>query len=142
MENAGDLERSELEQRGREVAHVRRAADLVLVEHDISPLGERLLRAGLAVQQRRADDEPVGEKALRLELRAAVLRDGPGLVLLPIGGVLAVEDEVGGDVNRSRARTAGRLGRVARAAHDHVRVRLDVGGMDHHVDLGQLERSP
>ena len=81
MEDAGDLEGGELEEGSGEVGDVRRAADLVLVEDDIVAGGQGLLRPGLAVQERRADDEAV-DGAFGLELRPAVVGNRARLVVL------------------------------------------------------------
>src|SRR5581483_1771475 len=118
-----------------EVRDVRRGADLVLVEDDVVTCCERLLRAGLAVQERRADDEAVDE-AFGLELRPPVVRDGPRLVVFRVRRVLAVEDEVGGDVDEPRPASGG--SDVAGAAEDHFRVCLHVRRVDDGVGGGQL----
>src|SRR5438105_89504 len=141
VEDAGEIGRRELEQRGRDLLDARRSPDLVGVELDVVPERERLLRAGLAVEQRRTDDQRIrmelADELLGGELRLAVARDGARLVVLDIAAVaLAVEDEVGRDVNQPRAGTTGGARDVPRAFDDRaldLGVGLAVGRVDHDV---------
>jgi len=139
VQHAGEVERRELEQRRGEIGDVRRAADLVCVEDDVVAGRKGFLGAGLAVQERRANDEAVDE-ALGLELRLPVGGHGGWFVVLAVRRMLAVEDEVGGEMDEPGAGAVGGGGHVARAADDHVRVGLDVCRVDDDVHLDELER--
>ena len=104
VQDPGDVERRELEQRGGEIGDVRRAADLVR-------RGRRRRRARRAPPAGRAfpyrsdvrTTRPPVNEALGLELRLPVGGDGARLVVLAVGRVLAVEDEVGGEVDEPGA---------------------------------------
>ncbi len=123
-----DVELRELEERRREIADERRAADLVHVELGVAASGEPLLgaRLGLPVQERGADDQrrrvERAYELLRLELRGAVGGDRPRLVLLHVRrALLAVEDEVGREVE-SRAPRGAREGDGCCACGSHVSI--------------------
>ena len=64
------------------------------------------------------------DEALGLELRRAVVHDRPRLRVLCVGrALLAVEDEVGGEMDESSARAVGRGGNRVAAADDRLRQR-------------------
>src|SRR5439155_13410399 len=144
VEDAGDVGRSELEQRRRDLVDARGRTDLVGVELDVVAERERLLRPERAVEQRGADGQRLGmqlaDEPLGGELRVAVERDRTRLVVLRVPAFpLAVEDEVAREVNQPRVRAMRGERAVVRALDDgapDLLVRLAVGRVDH--DVGSM----
>jgi hypothetical protein len=96
VEDAGHLEPGELEQRGRQVADLDRAADLVLVERDLRIGGRELVLRRLVPRPAEDQRGPYDQRGrvrradsyLRLRLRPPVLGDRARLVLLDLRGPL------------------------------------------------------
>src|SRR3954471_15582242 len=88
VENAAGVALRQLEQRRRQLVDADRRPNLVRVEGDTVAECERLLRTGLAVEERRADDESLGmqvaHQPFRRQLRVAVERHRPRLVVLAV----------------------------------------------------------
>ena len=102
-----------------------RAADLVGVEDDVLALRQRFLRSRPAVEERRANDECIGmvraDERFGLELRLPICGHRARLGILGVrGALLAVEDEVGGEMDQARADAMSRKGDVAAAAGDRL----------------------
>src|SRR3990172_2246953 len=145
VHRAGDNgTRGELEERGAQIVDVYWAAIFVGEKRDaLAALHAVHQPAALPVNWVETPDEGwphddrsginLGDDALGLGFGSPVVADGGRRRVVGIGRALAVEDEVGGDVDEAQAKFTRGGGEVARRGHNGayvVRVAIRAGGVD------------